>query len=128
MMLRAFVRRCGAHLGLAALMLQLVLSFAHVHKHDLIPSGLDRIDVVGVGHVRSAPQIIEQLPSRLADDDGQCQICFSTFQLSNSSLPDGPANQPSLQFAEIDRGFDQVSDALFRPRHAAFRSRAPPVI
>jgi len=32
---RAFARRCGACIALAALMLQLALSFAHVHKHDL---------------------------------------------------------------------------------------------
>jgi hypothetical protein len=42
MLARAFARRCGAYLALAALTLQLALSFAHVHKHDLVFSGFDR--------------------------------------------------------------------------------------
>jgi hypothetical protein len=126
MLSRAFARRSGACLALAALMLQLALSFAHIHKHDLVSSGFERTDVASVGHARSALQAIEQLPSRLADDDDRCQICFSTVLLSNSSLPDAPANRHSLQFAEIDRAFNPVPYRVFQPRHASFLSRAPP--
>lgn len=113
---------------LAALMLQLAVSFAHVHKHDLVSSGIDRIDVARVGNARSTLQAVEQLPSRLADDDERCPICFSGFLLSNSSLPDAPANPRSLQFAEIGRAVNSVPDRVFQPRHASFRSRAPPAI
>ena len=126
MLSRAFARRCGACLALAALLLQLALSFAHVHKHDLAFLGFDRTDVASVGHAQSTRQAVEQLPSRLADDDDHCPICFSGFLLSNSSLPDAAANQHSLQFADIDRAFNPVSDRVFQPRHAAFQSRAPP--
>jgi hypothetical protein len=108
------------------MLLQLALSFAHIHRHDLVSSGFHRADVVSVKHARSTRQAVEQLPPRLADDNDRCQICFSTFLLSNSSLPDGPAKQRSLQFAEIDRAFNLVSDGVFRPRHTAFLSRAPP--
>jgi hypothetical protein len=124
MLARAFPRRCGACLALVALLLQLALSFAHVHKHDLAFSGFT--DVVSVGHARSTRQAAEQLPPRLADDDDHCPICFSNFLLSNSSIPDTQANLRSQQFAEIDRAFNPVSDGLFQPRHAAFQSRAPP--
>ena len=123
---RGFARRCGAYLALAALTLQLALSFAHVHKHDLGFSGFDRSDIVSVGHARSTQQVVTQQPSRLAHDDDHCPICFSSFLLSTSSLPDAPANPRSLQFAEIDRTLNPVSDRVFKPRHAAFRSRAPP--
>jgi hypothetical protein len=126
MLPRVFARRCGASLALAALMLQLTLSFAHVHKHDLVSAGFDRTDVVSVKHARSTRQVVQQLPSRLADDDDRCQICFSTFLLSNSSLPAAPANQRSLQFAQIVPAFNPFSDRFFRPRHTAFLSRAPP--
>ena len=126
MSVRAFARRCGAYLALAALTLQLALSFAHVHKHDLAVAGISRTDVASVAHAQPGPQI-EQLPSRLADDDDHCPICFSGFLLSNSSLPDAPANPQLLQFAEIDRAFNPVSDSVLQPRHAAFLSRAPPV-
>jgi hypothetical protein len=129
MLARAFARRCGAYLALAALAaltLQLALSFAHVHKHDLVFSGFDRTDVVSVAHGRPGLQVAEQLPAPLADDDDHCPICFSGFLLSNSSLPDTPAHPHSLQFPEIDLTFNPVSDRVFQPRHAAFLSRAPP--
>lgn len=123
---RAFARRCGAYLALAALVLQLALSFAHVHKHDLAFSGFDRTDVVSVGHARSGLQVAERLPARLADDDDHCPICFSGFLLSNSSLPDAPAGPRSLQFAEIDCPLSPASDPVFLSRHTAFWSRGPP--
>jgi hypothetical protein len=126
MFARAFARRCGACLALVALLLQLALSFAHVHKHDLAFSGFNRSDVVSAGPARPTRQAVTQQPSRLADDDDHCPICFSGFLLSNSSLPDARANSRSLQFVEIDRSFVAVSDQVFQPRHVAFLSRAPP--
>ena len=125
---RAFARQCGAYLALTALMLQLALSFAHIHKHDLALSGFDRSDTVSVGHARSTQQTAEQLPSRLSDDDDHCPICLSNSLLSNSSMPDAPENPRQLRFDEIDRAFNPVSDRVFQPRHAAFRSRAPPTV
>lgn len=124
---RHFAQRCGAYLALMALMLQLALSFAHVHKHSLASSGFDRADIASIGYDRSALQAIEKLPSRLADDEDRCQICFSSFLVSNSSLPAAPAHPRSLQFAEIDRALNPVSDRIFQQRRAAFLSRAPPV-
>jgi hypothetical protein len=126
MLARALARRCGAYLALAALMLQLALSLAHVHKHDLASSRFDRTDVVSVAHGRPGLQVAELLPARLADDDDHCPICLSSFLLSNSSLPEAPAHPRSVQFAEIELTFNPVSDRVFQPRHAAFLSRAPP--
>jgi len=122
----ALARRCGGCLALAALMLQLALSFAHVHKHDLAFSRFDRTDAVSVAHGRPGLQVAKQLPARLADDDDHCPICLSSFLLSNSSLPDAPTHLRSLQFDDIDLAFNPVSDLAFQPRHAAFQSRAPP--
>jgi hypothetical protein len=125
---RAFTRRCGAYLALAALALQLVLSFSHIHEHDLAVPRIDRTDIVGVTHARPGLHFAERLPARLIDDDENCPICFSGFLLSNSSLPDAPSSLNPLQFAEIDRAFNPVSDQMVRPRNAAFRSRAPPAV
>jgi hypothetical protein len=125
---RSFTRRCGAYLALAALTLQLVLSFAHLHKHDLAVPRIDRTDIVGVTHARPGLHFAERLPARLTDDDDNCPICFSGFLLSNSPLPDAPSSLNPLQFAEIDCAFNPVSDRMIRPRHAAFRSRAPPTV
>jgi len=127
MFARAFARRCGACLALAALLLQLALSFAHVHKRDLAFSGFDHSGVMGAGLARPTHQAVTQQPSRLADDDDHCPICFSGFLLSNSSLPDAPVTPRSLQFAEVDRRFNPVSHQVVQPRHVAFLPRAPPV-
>lgn len=123
---RAFTQHCGAYFALFALTLQLALSFAHVHNHDLAALRFDHADVAEAVH-SSSLQAVEQPPLRLADDDDRCQICFSTFLLSNSSLPQAPTNQGSLLFTELDRAFKQIFDQVFQPRHAAFRSRAPPI-
>lgn len=123
---RLFARRCGAYLALTALMLQLALSFAHVHNHDLASSGFDRTDIASVGHDRSTLQALEKLPSRLADDEDRCQICFSSFLLSNSSLPAAPASQHSVQFVALGRVFSPFYGRLFLRHHTAFLSRAPP--
>jgi hypothetical protein len=123
----AFARRCGAYLALVALTLQLALSFAHVHTHDLAVRRMDRTAGVSVARARGGLEVALQLPARLADDDDHCPICFSGFLLSNSSLPDAALHPHSPQFAEIDRLFNPVSDSVFRPRHVAFLSRAPPV-
>jgi hypothetical protein len=104
-------------------MLQLALSFAHVHKHDLVGASFAPADTVSIGPTR---QVAERLPAQLADNDNNCPICFSGFLLSNSSLPSTPANPRSLQFAEIELGFNEASDQIFLARHAAFLSRAPP--
>ena len=126
MSVRAFARQCGAYLALAALTLQLALSSAHVHKRELAVPRIDRADGVSVPRARAGLQVAERLPARLSDDEDHCLICFSDFLLSNSSLPDAPANPAWLQFAEIDRPFNPASDPVFRPRHTAFLSRAPP--
>jgi hypothetical protein len=125
---RALARRCAAYLALAALTLQLALSFAHIHKNDLAFSGLAGSDAVSVGHTRSTKQAAEQLPTRLADDDDHCPICFSGFLLSNSWLADAPVNPRPLLLAEFDCAFNPVSDPVLQPRHAAFLSRAPPLV
>ena len=125
-LVRAFARRCGAYLALAALTLQLALSFGHIHKHDLASFGFGRSDGVSAGAPRPTGQAVTQQPSRLADDDEHCPICFSGFLLSNSSLPDAPVTLGSLQFAELDRRFNPLSHQVVQPRHVAFLSRAPP--
>ena len=123
---RAFARRCGARLALAALVLQLALSFAHIHKHDLAFSAVDHTAAFTVKLATSKQRAVEEPPSRLADDDDHCPICFSGFLLFNSSLPDAAAPPHLLLSVQIEPGFNPVFDSVFQPRRAAFESRAPP--
>jgi hypothetical protein len=123
---RALIQRCVALIALAALALQLGLSFDHVHKRELGVAGLGRADAVSVKHARSGLQVAGRLPARLADDDDCCPICFSSFLLSNASLPDASLNPHALEFAERDRPLHPLSDRIFLSRHTAFSPRAPP--
>lgn len=125
---RALARRGGAYLALATLALQLALSFAHVHKHDLAVPKMDSTDIIGVTSARPGLQFAERVPARLTDDSDNCPICFSGFLLSNASVSNAPAGLNQLQFAEIDRAFNRLSDRVIKPRRAAFLSRAPPAV
>ena len=123
---RVFAQRCGAYLALAALALQLVLSFAHIHKQDFAFSRGAPGHVANVGHAWSQRQTVERHSSQLADSDEHCPICFSSFLLANSSMPDAPAKPPLPEWGGLEGSTNPVSDVVFQPRRAAFLSRAPP--
>jgi hypothetical protein len=128
-LLRIFARRCGAYLALAALTLQLALSFGHIHRHDIAyPSlGQSKIGVLAGSQSLINQQLSKQLPSPLADDDEYCPICFSTLLLATSYIPDAPQHSPSSDFKDVDRFFGRPLDLIFGSDRAPFQSRAPPL-
>jgi hypothetical protein len=118
-------KRFGAYLAFAALTLQIVLAFGHVHFDRVERAALT---VAAAAHggsivVEASRQAPAQLPSD--DDDDYCAICASIYLASTSlvalppQLPVPPAFTRVAQFY-ID------SFGVSAPRHAAFRSRAPP--
>jgi hypothetical protein len=127
--LRAFARRCGVYLALAAVTLQLALSFGHVHRHDLAYPNVaySKIDVVTGRQASTRPEISKQLPSKLADDDDHCLICFSTVLLASSFIPDAPQHSLSSDFKDVDRFSGRVFDIVLGQDRAPFQSRAPPL-
>jgi hypothetical protein len=127
--LRTFARRCGVYLALAALTLQLALSFGHIHRHDIIyPSfAYAKSKVIGGWQASIKLEVREQLTSGLADNDEHCLVCFSTLLLSTSFISDGPQHRPSSDFKVIDRLFDRTFDIVFGPDRGPFQSRAPPI-
>jgi hypothetical protein len=116
-------QRYGACLALAALGLQIVVSFGHVH--------LDRV-------VRAAPATAASKsilpPSRQApaqnpvdDADGYCAICASIYLVSATFIPQPPQLTVPRSFESIEHIF-RAAVAGVEPRHVAFRSRAPPAV
>ena len=128
-LLRTFARRCCVYLALAALTLQLALSFGHIHRHDIAYSGLANSKIGdSAGFQALAKQkLSKQLPSPLADDDANCPICFSTLLLASSFIPDAPQYSPSSDFKDADRFFGRTFDLIFGSDRAPFQSRAPPL-
>jgi hypothetical protein len=125
-LLRTLARRCGVYLALAALTLQLGLSFGHIHRHDIINpnAAYSRRDVVGSRQAEKL-EVSKQLSSALGDDEN-CPICFSTLLLSTSFMPEPPRYSPSFEFTHVSRFFGHISDIVFSSR-APFQSRAPPI-
>jgi hypothetical protein len=134
-LLRTFARRCGAYLALAALTLQLALSFGHVHRHDIAYPSLayskslahSKVGDLAASQALANQKLSKQLPSPLADDDENCPICFSTLLLATSFVPDAPQLSPSSGFTDVDRFFGRSFDIVFGSDRAPFQSRAPPL-
>jgi hypothetical protein len=115
-------RRIGSWLALAALAVQLALSFGHVH-----PGAVQRFDpsVAGLGQEAHAAK---PLPAQQPGEDGNdyCAICASIYLAANSFVPVAPQLPvPSISH-RIER-FDPGTPAFIASRRLAFQSRAPPL-
>lgn len=77
-------RRLGAYLALAALLLQIVISFGHVDLGGVF--GIDHL-VVGGPHKTVVAKTSQRAPAQNnGDDDGYCPIC-ALIQLASTSAP-----------------------------------------
>ncbi len=115
-------RRFGSCLALAALALQLVMSFGHVHLdgvHHTYPTlALSRSGA-------QASQLPAPQPGNDADDD-YCAICATIFLAANSFLPPTP-QLPVPSVSQTIERFDRVPVVFIASRRALFQSRAPPL-
>ena len=118
------LKRMGtAGLGLFALVLQLFLSFGHVHARELMAP---RAFAAGaaVNKPSSAPTQ-GQIPSGLPDDD--CPLC-ATMHMAASGLPPVPlsiAVPPNLTPVLHPTLLEEFG--LGVTRHVLFQTRAPPI-
>lgn len=114
-----------AGLGLFALLLQLFLSFGHVHVRELIaPRAAADASVVEYSAKSTAPTR-EQTPGRLPDHD--CPICAAMHLTATGLLPSPPGVAASLSFSYISHlGLIEEFDFPVS-RHALFLTRAPPI-
>ncbi len=129
-------RRFGAWPGLAALVLQIVLSFGHIHAGKVHVEGLARSVGIALasalGHSQPAARAESgQKPAApnsgpiSGDDDDYCVICASIFLASTSLAAQAPALAVPLAFQRVTRTYEAESGfAVSRP--AFFQSRAPP--
>jgi hypothetical protein len=119
-------RRWGAWAGLAALALQIVLSFGHLHRDDLglppLPAASHQI-VVGAALAPSAPADQDHYPQ----PDDYCPVCASMV-LAATAIPSLP---PTL-IAPIAVHYAWPSQAAIGGLSAkltlSFRARGPPSI
>lgn len=113
--------RHGAVIALAALALQFVLSFGHVH--------LDGIRPVSV-HAAARHVALTQVPDRApaqnpGDNDDYCAICASIYLASTSLVAHAPPLPVPLVSHRIAHALS-ADRSVIAPRLVAFQSRAPP--
>jgi hypothetical protein len=115
-------RRLGAWLAFAALAVQLVLSFGHVHLYVTGATDAALTAPPGTTIARASQQQPAQNPD---DDDDYCAICASIFLVSTSFVSTPPPLPVADGFERITHSIN-INRSLTALRRAAFRSRAPP--
>jgi hypothetical protein len=115
-------RRCGSWLALAAMALQLVLSFGHIHLKKLASDSV--IPSATTSKAPSSQQNPTQHPANEADDF--CAICATIHLTSSSFLPDAPL-LPVPHACRTIEHFSHFTFVFISPQRAAFQSRAPPL-
>ena len=115
-------RRHGALLALAALVLQIVLSFGHVHLHGVAQSA-----PAAITHPIALADKNSQTPAPIrGDNDEYCAICASIFLASSAFAPTPPQLPLPAKFQRVEHSF-HAARLFADPPRLAFRSRAPPV-
>jgi hypothetical protein len=116
------VRRGGAWLSIAALLLQLLVTAGHFHAEDF---GFLAGPSAETAFVGSSGGPSGEQPGALAHDD--CALCFSLQLASSAALPDiAPLAAPPEVFAELRLPPEQPR-RVARP-YLLFRTRAPPIL
>ena len=115
-------RRWSTWLALAAMALQLVLSFGHIHLEKLASGSV--IASLAASKAPSSQQIPRQHPANEAEDF--CAICKTIHLASSSFLPDAPLLPVPFASRTIEH-FGSFNFIFVPPQRAAFQSRAPPL-
>jgi hypothetical protein len=111
-------RRWSSLLALAAMALQLVLSFGHTHLEKLASGS------VTASMTASETSSSKQNPAHQADDF--CAICATIHLASSSFVPDEP-RLPAPHASRTIEHFGHFTFVFISPQRAAFQSRAPPL-
>jgi hypothetical protein len=118
-------RARGACLALAALLLQIVVSFGHADLDGAVGGGHLTLGATYQLAVATSPQ---HSPAQNTDaDDGYCPICASIFLVSTSFVSIAPQLPVPRRFGPISHSVP-VARGIAPSLRLAFRSRAPPLV
>jgi DUF2946 family protein len=112
--------RQGSWAALIALVINLALSFGHVHAID----GTGRHSGALVAAVAAGADQKQDPADDHADD--LCPICLATAAIANAFAPAPPVVRVEFVIGTIAHGIEQAF-AIVEPRRAAFQSRGPPL-
>jgi hypothetical protein len=114
-------RRMTNWLALAALALQLVVSFGHVHLDGIHGADPQAKAARFTGHAQPAPV---QPPGDEGDD--YCAICATIYLAANSFVPQLPALPAQFASSLIERTDRALTPLIVAAWRRPFQSRAPP--
>jgi hypothetical protein len=116
-------RRRTAALALLAILIQLVVSFGHIHAQDLVTSQASAGSWMLASQSSSLSRQ-EHVPSGIPDDD--CPICAALHIAATGLLPAPPSAAGPTQFVESlpPALIEAVNPGI--ARHSLFQTRAPP--
>jgi len=118
-----FIRRFGASLGLFALLLQLALSFAHVHPEDLLGAPAAGVFDEVTDKALADREQDRHAPGAPHDD---CPICAAMHLAGTIVLPAPPALAVPTEFTVAPFAADNRVKIVVVPRRLPFQTRAPP--
>ena len=121
MLSRQSHRRLVGWLALAALALQVVVAFGHVHLDGIYRA---KTGTALAGFVTKAQP--QPAPQSGDDDDEYCAICASIYLAASSFVPQAPQLPVPFVCRPIEH-FDRTAIAFVASRRAPFQSRAPPI-
>lgn len=119
-------RRLGAYLALAALCLQIVISFGHVDLGGVL--GTDHL-VVGGPHKTVLVKTTQHAPAQNnGDDDGYCPIC-ALIQMASTSPPSlAPPLPIPTKLGGTILETPETRDIVVLSTTNSFQARGPPSI
>jgi hypothetical protein len=119
-------RRLGAYLALAALLLQVVISFGHVDLGGIV--GTDHLGLGGL-HKTVFAKASKQSPTQNnGDDDGYCPIC-ALIQLASTSAPSlAPPLPVPAKLGGTLLETPEAQHIIIISRAYSFQARAPPAV
>ena len=117
-------KRHGALFALAALVLQIAVSFGHVHLNGVVRAA-PHATVAGAQQTTLAQASGQGPAQNSGDDDDYCAICASIFLVATSFVSEPPKLPVPTGFAMI-RHSVTAAHGIAEPRRFAFQSRAPP--
>jgi hypothetical protein len=113
-------RRIAAAVGLLAMLLQLCVSFGHVHAGDLA-----RTVSLQAGACTTASDCSRHVPPGLPDND--CPIC-AAIHMAATGVPPTPATVAlPAEFVTLTHRPFIVAFHRTARRHSPFQTRAPPL-
>jgi len=111
-------RRGGAELGLLALLVQLVLSFGHIHPEDFRPAAAPPVAAL-------AHQSPSQPTTPPGHPDDHCPICMAVQLAAAGLVATPPVVAIPSELGRIEHPATAARD-ISVARYVLFRTRAPP--